>query len=335
MNPDDPASQFNWAVMAFKAHKLKPALKAATRVTQLSPQDAVAWELRGQIQLALQDNEAAIKSLESSVSLDSSRSDAYFQLAKLYISKNDMLRGKKALQAFESSSHGGGKDLKRLLSQGVLWNKLGDDKRALADFEKAAQMEGGQAAAARYLCQLYNESGEIKKAEQYCLKAAAQEGASAETYYNLGFAQSRQGQKDAAHRSFEKAVAADPNYAPALYNLGYLDYEAGSLDAALKQFRAALDAKGGDYPQAQYNIAVVLEDQGKWSEAAELIRRSSQKILPTRMPRAISLMWSRLARAPCSIKARTPMRTGISRKPPKPGTACWCWTPETRRLWTS
>ena len=128
MNPDDPASQFNWAVTALKSKKLKPALKAISRVTQLTPKDAVAWEIKGQIELALSDDKAAAESLEKSVSLDSHRAEADYQLAKLYTAKGDAERGRKALQAYAGAAKGQ-PDMQRRINLGVLWNKLGDDKQ--------------------------------------------------------------------------------------------------------------------------------------------------------------------------------------------------------------
>jgi tetratricopeptide (TPR) repeat protein len=275
MNPDDATSQFNWAVTAMKAKKIGAARKAAKRLVGITPKDPQAWELKGQIELMDKDEKAAADSFEHSVSIDSDRAEAHYQLAKIYITGANNEKGKKELQAYESGAKS--KDLKRVISQGVLWSKLGDNAKALKDFEKASQLEGGQDAAARYLCQLYNENGDVKKAEGYCQKAAAQDSASADIDYNLGFAQSRLGKTAAAKQSFQKAVAADPSFAPALYNLGTLDYETGALDAAQKHFRQALDAKGGDYPQAQYNLAVVLGDQGKWQEAAGVYKKILSK----------------------------------------------------------
>jgi tetratricopeptide (TPR) repeat protein len=277
MNPDDAAAQFNWAVKAREAKKYPAALKAVKRVVALAPKDAVARELQGQLLFESGDEAGAVKALEACLELDPKRGGAWALLARLYGAREDKESLKKAAAAFESAAKLSPSNAKLVLNQGVIQSKLGDDKKALALFEKAAKMPGGEAPSARFLCQLYNLGGDNKKAEAACLKAALQEGASAETFYYLGFAQSRLGKKAEALKSFQRSVGINAAYAPALYSLGFASYEAGELGQALAHFQAAIKAKEGDYPEAQFNAAVVLGDLGRWPEAAEIYRGMLRK----------------------------------------------------------
>jgi tetratricopeptide (TPR) repeat protein len=277
MNPSDPAAQFNWAVKAMQAKNYKAALKAAGRVTELEPKNAVAQELKGQILAETGDTDAALKSLNESVKLDPRRAGAWSLMARLYGAKDDKESLKKAAAAFENASKANPKNAKLVLNQGVILSKLGDDKKALLLFEKASKMEGGAAPAARYLCQLYNVQNANAKAEAACSLAVQDPAASAETWYYLGFAQSRLGKKSEAEKSFEKSVELNASFAPALYSLGYVDYEAGRLDSALKRFESAVEARKGNYPEAQFNVAVVLGDLGRWTQAAGIYRKILKK----------------------------------------------------------
>lgn len=275
MNPKDPQAQFNLGVVAYQAKQLDIAEKAMAKAVKLDSKDAEAWELYGTVLAAKGKDADAIEALNKGLERNAKRPKSLMLLGKLQAASEDP----KDLEAAAESFGQAGKllpgDGRPHLNQGLLLARLGKDAKAQEAFERASKLKGGEAAQ-RGLCVLYNKAGNHKKAVGAC-QAAAKDGGRAEDWYNLGFAQQRLGKVAEARKSLAAAIKADRNHAPSLYNLAFLDFEAGSADKALAGFQSALKARKGDYPEAQYNAAVLLGDLGRYEEAADLYRQLLKK----------------------------------------------------------
>lgn len=275
MNPKDPQAHFNLGVVAFQAKKLDLAEKAAAKAVKLDAGDAEYWDLYATVLAARDKKPEAITALRSALDRDPKRYKAWMQLGKLMAEAEDPKAMEEAAEAFGQAAKLNPSDGRAWLNQGLLLARLGKDAKAQDAFERAAKLKGGEGAQ-RGLCVLYNKAGNHKKAVGAC-EAAAQGGGRAEDWYNLGFAQQRLNKVAEARKSLQAAVKADPGHAPSLYNLAFLDFEAGSAEKALSGFQAALKARQGDYPEAQYNAAVLLGDLGRYEEAADLYRALLKK----------------------------------------------------------
>jgi tetratricopeptide (TPR) repeat protein len=268
--PQDPQVQFNLGVVAFKARDFKVAASALEKATQLKPKDAEAWELYGTVLAAQKKDDAAAAALRSALKLDDSRGPAWQQLAALLSAAGGKDAWTEAAQAWGQAAKLKPADGRLRLNQGLLLAKLGRTDEAVAALEKASGLDSGEGAW-RTLCVLYNKEGKPDKAAPACAKAA-EAGAGAESWYNLGYAEQRLGQAQKARAAFAKALDAEPRHAPSLYAMAFLDFQAGDAEKALAGFKAALKARDGDYPEAQYNAAVLLSDQGRYEESAGMYR---------------------------------------------------------------
>jgi tetratricopeptide (TPR) repeat protein len=242
---------------------------------KLSPKDGEAWELYGTVLAAAGKNDDALAALRKAVKLNGKRPSAWMQLGKLLATSEDPKVIAEAADAYEEAGRlmpGAGQPW---LNQGILLARLGKDDKAESALEKASKLKGG-GPAQRSLCVLFAKHGDYKRAAKACEAAAKDEGRG-EDWYNLGFAQQRLGRSAEARKSLLAALKADPGHAPSLYNLAFLDFEAGNPDKALAGFQAAIKARDGDYPEAQYNAAVLLGDLGRYEEAADLYRKLLKK----------------------------------------------------------
>jgi len=275
MNASDPQAQFNLGVVAYQAKALDKAEAALKKTVALSSQDAEAWELYGTVLAERKKDAEAVKALGRAVELEPKRLNAWTQLGRLQA----LMGGKddlgKAVDAYEHAVKLKPSDARLHLNLGLLFAKQGRDEDALGSLEKAAKMPEGQAAY-RTLCVLYNKAGTSAKAVAACETAAKVED-KADNWYNLGFAQQRLGKGAEARKAFQKAIKADAAHAPSLYNLAFLDFEAGDAEKAIKGFQAAIAARNSDYPEAEYNAAVLLGDLGRYEEAGQSYRALLKK----------------------------------------------------------
>ncbi|HTB33309.1 MAG TPA: tetratricopeptide repeat protein, partial [bacterium] len=255
---------------AFKAQDFGVAAGALKKATQLKPKDAEAWELYGTVLAAQKKGDAAAAALRTAVQLDGSRGQAWQQLALLRSAAGGKDAWAEAAKAWGQAAKLKPEDGRLRLNQGLLLAKLGQTDDAVAALEKASGLDNG-GGAWRTLCVLYNKEGKSAKAAEACAKAA-DGGAGAESWYNLGYAEQRLGQAQKARSAFAKALDAEPRHAPSLYAMAFLDFQAGDAEKALAGFKAALKARDGDYPEAQYNAAVLLSDQGRYEESAGMYR---------------------------------------------------------------
>lgn len=273
--PQDAEAQFNLGLVAYQAKRLDVSRAALAKAVKLAPQDAEAWELYGTVLAASGRDAEAAQALRSAVKLQPKRPKAWMQLGAALAASEDPKSLEAAAEAYEQAAKLEPADGRARLNQGLVWARLGRDAKAREALERAVKLKGGEGAQ-RSLCVLYSRQGDFKRAQAAC-QAAAQAQGRAEDWYNLGFAQQRLGQAVQARQSLAQALKADPAHAPSLYNLAFLDFEDGHADKALAGFQAALKARKGDYPEAQYNAAVLLGDLGRHEEAAGLYRELLKK----------------------------------------------------------
>jgi len=275
VNPKDSQAQFNLGVMALKDGDFERAARALKETTHLSPKDAEAWEAYGAALSGAGDADGAVAALETASQLEPKKAEVWERLGGALVKRlgrtDDPSGLKSAIDAFEKAVQLAPKNPQPAINEALLWMKLGQDAKALPLLNRAAGLPGGEDAY-RGLCVLRNKSGAYAQASAACASATAASPGDAESWYNLGFALQRLGRSGEARNAYQSSVLADPAHAAALYALAFMDFQAGDADRALKGFQAALAARHGDYPEAQYNAAVLLGDQGRYEEAAELYR---------------------------------------------------------------
>ena len=92
-------------------------------------------------------------------------------------------------------------------------------------------------------------------------------GRDADAWYRLG-CELEVADPARARTAYARAIELAPAHTDAHVNLGCLDHEAGRLVAAEAHYRAALASRAGDVT-ARFDLAVVLEDQGRAGEARD------------------------------------------------------------------
>lgn len=82
----------------------------------------------------------------------------------------------------------------------------------------------------------------------------------------MGMSASQAGRHDEAISHYQKVISANPANFTAHNNLGTTQFKQGNITPAKDSFRQAIKLKW-DYPDAHYNLAVALQEEGKQDEA--------------------------------------------------------------------
>jgi tetratricopeptide (TPR) repeat protein len=208
-----------------------------------------------------------------------------------------------ALQAAELL--GGDAETEYLAGNALL--AAGDVDAAIKRFDAALQLDPMHHLTMNSLGSAYHQRGDLETAQQFYLQAAKAAPQFAPVHNNLGALYQRQGKLERANTHYREAVRLNPRYAKAFNNLGALARDQSQWSAAEAYFRKALEIDGqfaealvnwGDtmfhrsdlpaaqeqyvaalrvdprYAAAHHRRGVVLQQQGRWREAAESFGRA-------------------------------------------------------------
>jgi len=122
-------------------------------------------------------------------------------------------------------------------------------------------------------------AGDREKAGTALLDLAEQYPDEPSVFYNLALSYEfdkdgnryRNENLNVAAAYYQQALAVDPGFTPARFNLAVVWHKLGYLDEAAKEYRLVARAGGDLAARADYNLALVLKEQGRFAEAEEVL----------------------------------------------------------------
>jgi len=125
-------------------------------------------------------------------------------------------------------------------------------------------------------------AGDREKAGEALLELAAEYPDEPAVFYNLGLAcefdedgnRYRAENLNVAAAYYQQALAADPGFTPARFNLAVVWHKLEYLDEAAREYRIVARAGGDLAARAEYNLALVLKEQGRYAEAEDALTAS-------------------------------------------------------------
>jgi tetratricopeptide (TPR) repeat protein len=122
-------------------------------------------------------------------------------------------------------------------------------------------------------------AGDREKAATALLDLAAEYPDEPSVFYNLGLTYEfdkdgnryRNEDLNVAVAYYQKALAVDPNFTPARFNLAVLWQKLGYPDEAAKEYGLVARGGGDLAARAEYNLALVLKEQGRLAEAEKVL----------------------------------------------------------------
>jgi tetratricopeptide (TPR) repeat protein len=141
-------------------------------------------------------------------------------------------------------------------------------------------------------------AGDREKAGAILSQLAEEHPGEPAAFYNLALAYEfdKDGNRyrgenlNAAASYYQQALAVDPGFTPARFNLAVVWQKLGYPDEAAKEYR--LVVKGGGEParRAEYNLALVLKDQGRTAEAERLLTEGEAPYEDVKRVRLLALL---------------------------------------------
>jgi tetratricopeptide (TPR) repeat protein len=122
-------------------------------------------------------------------------------------------------------------------------------------------------------------AGDREKASAELLELAEEYPDEPSVFYNLALTYEfdedgnryRAENLNVAAAYYQQALAVDAGFAPARFNLAVVWHKLGYLDEAAREYRFVARAGGEMAARAEYNLALVLKEQGRFAEAEEVL----------------------------------------------------------------
>ena len=183
-------------------------------------------------------------------------------LATAGCARDDRDSAPSARQSLRATSH---------LIDGQAAAARGDEQAAAASYRRALRIDPNQPAALRLLATVHTQERDFPAALPLWKRYVEATGGSADAFNDLGYCYDLAGFADPAEAAYMHAIAADPVHARSRTNYGLFLARQGRDNEALLQLRNAMEPA-----DAHFNLAVVLEEQGKFRAAKTEYRRALQ-----------------------------------------------------------
>ncbi|HTW95482.1 MAG TPA: tetratricopeptide repeat protein, partial [Tepidisphaeraceae bacterium] len=226
------------AVLAHDAGRMEEALKYHDDAVNLSPQNAVFINARGEALLALRRIDEAMEDFRKAATLRPSYERVHNNLGRILHLKGDFEGARKSLE----------EALRLNPRYTTAMNNLGAALQAAGDFAQAAE---------------------------YFRKALQLRPDYPEALYNLGISLNRLGQPMAALESLRQAIRLRPNYAMAHYMIGQTLLDMAQVAASVEYFKNAVRLQP-DSPEQYLSLGNVLLLLTNMDEAAAAYDRALQ-----------------------------------------------------------
>lgn len=279
---NDPSSEFLNAGLAelyAKTGRIRDAVLEAQDILKRDPNNLETRKLLGRIYLrslgdvqgGTQSQEVlklAIEQYESIVKLEPKNPENHLLLGRLYILNKDLL---KAETEFKTAIKLDPNSEEAVTNVAYLYNEEGDSKKAIEILNSVpeAARTGKIYAALGYT---YAQQKDYKNAIAAYKQAVNLDHDNLDAMRGLAQALTDDNQVDAALQQYMAIQEADPEDPQAALRIAEIYRHMGKFDLAMENLKKA-EAMVQDSLEIPYNEAMVLEAQGKFDEAAEVLQR--------------------------------------------------------------
>ena len=279
---NDPSSEYLNAGLAelyAKTGRIRDAVLEAQDIIKRDPNNLEARKLLGRIYLrSLGDMQSgsqsqevlklAIEQYESIVKIEPNNIDNHLRLGQLYILNKDLL---KAEAEFKGAVKIDPRSEEAVTNLAYLYNEEGDSKRAAETL--SAVPEGARTTKMfSALGYTYEQQKDYKKAISAYRQAIDQDKDNLDAMRGLAQNLASDNQMEAAVAEYNAIQEADPQDAQAALRIAEIYRRMGKFDLAMTNLKKA-ESLVQDSLEIPYNEALILEAQGKYDEAADILQK--------------------------------------------------------------
>ena len=278
----DPSSEFLNAGLAelyAKTGRIRDAVEEAQDIIKRDPNNLEAHKLLGRIyvrslgdvQSGAQSQDVlkkAIEQYEAIVRIEPKNSDNHLWLGRLYIANKDML---KAETEFKTAISLDPTSEEAITNVAYLYNEEGNNQKA-AETLNSVPEEGRTTKIYSALGYTYEQQKDYKKAIAAYKQAISLDHENLDAMRGLAQNLANDNQTDAALQEYIAVQQADPEDPQAALRIAEIYRHMGKFDLALENLKKA-ESMMQDSLEVPYNEAIVLEAQGRYDEAADILQK--------------------------------------------------------------
>lgn len=229
IDPDSLLTLLGWGHYHAACEAQAEAAVFYGRVCEKEPENASFLNCLGNALHFSGQHDAAVDAFERAIAVNAEFSEAYNNLANVYVSMNKRAT---AVTHYQRSLELNPKQAVVACNLGNVCRDLGRIKDAIAAFQRAIEIEPG----------LHN------------------------AYNGLGLALQVQNCHDESIAAFQAALEINPDYAEALNNLAISLSGVGRFHEAVDTYKRLLEVKP-DLPEALFNLGTLLQTLSRWDQS--------------------------------------------------------------------
>ena len=276
-HPDDPRARRGLAVVQLAAEQPEAALKTLQPLLAAGDPEVSTMQLAAAAYEANKDTPNAVKVLHDAIVKDPRNVALYVDFANIAMTHQSFQAGIDLMNAGLNLEP---KSADLYLARGVLYVQIADYDKAQADFEKAEQLDPRQslsAAAQGMIAEEKNQNDPDKALATVRSKLSKKPGDAFLWYLQAAILSQKAPAPDSAEfqtalQSAKKAIALQPTLSAAHNVLGKLYLQSGQNALAIKECRFALQGNPADQT-ALYHLIVALRKTNDQKEIPDLLKR--------------------------------------------------------------
>lgn len=252
------------AMIAWQTNQHELALDLNSQALAVNPHNAAAYNLHGNVLLALGRCETALAHYEKAVAIEPGHAEAHYNRGNALL---DAGCHEAAVESFDEAirlrrdwaeAHG---------NRGLALARLQRHAAAIASFTEAIALHPDAAEPYAFRGNSLAEQRRISAAVEDFDRAIALRPDYAEACNSRGSARARLRQFERALADYDRAIALKPDFVEAYSNRGNVCKALGRRDAALADYATAL-ALRPRFAEAHYNLGDTYCSAGRYEEAA-------------------------------------------------------------------
>ncbi len=246
--PDNNSIKTIEAQFAKSEGKYHEAIELLTEVLDDDPENAAAYNNRGDAKQGLEEYEAAIDDYDQAIDIDPENDIAYNNRGN---AKQELGEYEAAIDDYDQAIDIDPENDVAYNNRGNAKQELGKYEAAIDDYDQAIDIDPENDVAYNNRGNAKQELGEYEAAIDDYDQAIDLDLEKARTYYNRGNAKQELGEYEAAIDDYDQAIDLDPEDTAAYYNRGNVKQELGEYEAAIDDYDQAIDLDPED--TAGYN----------------------------------------------------------------------------------